>query len=63
VPKRWQGLSNDELRELHLALALRIAELTNTDTRKMGPNAKAKLSRQLDICTELDDTAQKARGK
>ena len=63
MPKRWQSLSNDALREVHLALALRISELKSVDTHKMGPNARAKLKRQLDLCIELDDTAQKARGK
>ena len=63
MPKRWQSLSNDELRELHLALVLRISELKSMDTHKMGPNAKAKMNRQLDLCIELDNSAQKARGK
>jgi hypothetical protein len=63
VPKRWQSLSNDELREVHLALSLRISELKSVDTRKMGPNAKAKIKQHLDLCIELDDAAQKARGK
>jgi hypothetical protein len=63
VPKRFQSLSNDELRELHLALSLRIAELTNTNTGKMGPNGKAKLKRQLEVCNDLNDAVQKARDK
>jgi len=63
VPKRWQSLSNDELREVHLALALRISVLDSQNTGKMGPNAKAKMKRQLDLCIELDDAVQKARGK
>jgi len=63
VPKRFQSLSNDELRELHLALALRITELTTTNTGKMGPNGKVKLKRQLDVCHDLDGAVQKARGK
>jgi hypothetical protein len=63
VPKRFQSLSNDELRELHLALALRITELTTTNTGKMGPNGKAKLKRQLDVCNDLNDAVQKARGR
>jgi hypothetical protein len=56
-------MSNDELRELHLALALRITELTKTNTGKMGPNGKAKLKRQLDVCNDLNDAIQKARGR
>ena len=63
MPKRFQSLSNDELREVHLALALRITQLTNTDTTKMGPSAKAKIKRHLDICTDLNDAVQTARGK
>jgi hypothetical protein len=56
-------LSTEELRELHLALAVRVAQLGATDTRKMGPSAKAKLQRRIDICNELGHTVQKARGK
>jgi len=56
-------LSTDDLRELHLALAVRIAQLTSTDTRKMGPSARAKLERRIDVCNELHHTVQKARGK
>jgi hypothetical protein len=63
MPKRWQSFSNDELREVHLALALRLSRLTKIDTRKMGPNGKADLKRRADICRELDGAAQKARGK
>jgi hypothetical protein len=63
VPKRWQGLSNEELREVHLALALRITQLSTMDTSKMGPSAKAKMTRHLDLCTELNDAVQKAHGK
>jgi hypothetical protein len=63
VPKRWQSLTKDELREVHLALALRISLLTTMDTTKMGPSAKATLTRQVDVCTELVQTVQEARGK
>ena len=56
-------LSTDELRELHLALAVRVAHLEATDTRKMGPTAKAKLQRHIDVCSELRHAVQKARGK
>ncbi|HEY1281920.1 MAG TPA: hypothetical protein VGF22_19715 [Acidimicrobiales bacterium] len=56
-------LSSDELREVHLALALRIAQLTNVDTRKMGPAAKAKVKRHLELCEEVHGVVQKARGK
>ena len=67
MPKGADGaeltLSDEELREVRLALALRIAELGKTDTRKMGPNAKAKLRRQLDVCHDLQDLVRKLRGK
>jgi hypothetical protein len=56
-------LSNDELREVHLALALRIAQLTKVDTTKMGPTARAKVKRHLEVCEEVHDVIQKARGK
>jgi hypothetical protein len=55
--------SSEELRELHLALAVRVAQLTATDTRKMGPSAKAKLHWHIDLCNELHHAVQKARGK
>jgi hypothetical protein len=63
VPKRFASLSNDELRELHLALALRITQLTTMDMSKMGPNGKNKVKRQLGLCHELNGAVQKARGK
>jgi len=47
---------------VHLALSLRISELLQTDMGKLGPNAKAKLQRHVDLCREPDETAQKARG-
>jgi len=56
-------LSSDELREVHLALALRIAQLTKVDTTKMGPSAKAKVKRHLELTKSLHDAVQKARGK
>jgi hypothetical protein len=67
VPKRPHSaqieLTTDELREMHLALRVRIAELSSMDTRKMGPTAKEKVARQIEICNELHDVIQKARGK
>jgi hypothetical protein len=56
-------LSSDELREVHLALALRIAELTKVDTTNMGPVARAKVARHLEVCNDVHDVVQKARGK
>jgi len=67
VPKSSEDkelrFSADELRELHLALAVRVAQLEATDTRKMGPSAKAKLQRRIDVCNEVHQVVQKARGK
>lgn len=54
MPKRFAQLAASELRELHLALALRIAELDSTDTRKMGPSAKARVRADVSICKDLD---------
>jgi hypothetical protein len=56
-------LSSDELREVHLALALRIAQLTKVDTTNMGPTARAKVKRHLEVCNDVHDVVQKARGK
>jgi hypothetical protein len=63
VPKAELRLSNDELREVHLALALRIAHLGSTPTKKMPPSEKSKIKRHLEVCAELDDIVQKLRGK
>jgi len=63
MPKRFEQLSATELRELHLALALRIVQLDSTDTRKLGPSAKARIGAQINICEDLDKSVQKARGK
>ena len=56
-------LSGDELREVHLALCLRIASLTATNTSKMGPKAKKELQQHMDLCNEVHAAVQKARGK
>jgi hypothetical protein len=56
-------LSGEELREVHLALALRLAHLTKVNTKKMGPNAKAKHQHEIDVSKEVHATVQKARGK
>ena len=56
-------LSKDALREVHLALGVRIALLIGTDSSKMGPNERAKLARRIDLCHEIDQAVQKARGK
>jgi hypothetical protein len=57
------NLSSEELREIHLALEVRIALLHSTDVRKMGPNGKVELRRRIDICNEAHHAVQKARGK
>jgi hypothetical protein len=56
-------LSTEELREIHLALQVRIAQLSSTNTTKMGPNDRAKLQRRIDVCNEANSAVQKARGK
>ena len=56
-------LSSDELREVHLALAVRIAQLNKVDTTKMGPAGKAKVKRHLELTKDVHDIVQKARGK
>jgi hypothetical protein len=64
VPRSTQlALSTEELREVHLALAVRITQLAATDTSRMGPNQTAKLKRRIDVCTELNELVQKARGR
>jgi hypothetical protein len=56
-------VSADELRELHLALALRITRLTKIDPGKLTPSERAKVRRHLELCTELHDAVQKQRRK
>jgi hypothetical protein len=67
VPKSPDGkelqLSDDELRELHLALVLRITRLGKQDGKKMMPSERAKLKRRIELCGELDEAVQKLRGK
>jgi hypothetical protein len=63
MPKRFQNLSKDELRELHLALALRITQLTTMNPKDMDKSDTAKVKRQLDLTKELHTAVQKARGK
>ncbi len=63
MPKRFERLSPAELREIHLALALRIAHLDSTDMTKLGPSGKAKIRAHINACEELDKIVQKARGK
>ena len=55
--------SKDELREIRLPLALRIAQLQLVDTKKLPPSQRAKLQHHIDLTTELHDVVQKARGK
>jgi hypothetical protein len=63
MPKRFQSFSKDELRELHLALALRITQLTTMDPQDMDKSDTAKVKRQLDLTKDLHSEVQKARGK
>jgi len=56
-------LTKDELREVRLALALRITQLNAMDTRKMAPSDRAKVKRHIELCSEIYDSVQKARGK
>jgi hypothetical protein len=56
-------LSGAELREVHLALSLRVAALTATNTSKMGPKAKKEFQHHIDLCKEVHAAVQKARGK
>jgi hypothetical protein len=63
MPKHFQTRAKEELRELHLALALRIAQLTKMNTSKMDRAEKAKAKRHLDLTKELHRAVQKARGR
>ena len=65
---QWFGsgairLTGDEFRELRLALAVLMAQLSKVDTSKMGPSGRAKVKRHLETCNELHDAVLKARGK
>lgn len=63
-PNRTElAVTADELRELHLALALRITRLTKMETGKLSPSERAKVAHHLEVCNELHDTVQKERGK
>jgi hypothetical protein len=55
--------SSDELRELHLAMALRIAQLTKVNTKKMRSSELAKHQRHIDLATDLFDSLKKERRK
>jgi hypothetical protein len=55
--------SNDEMREVHLTLALRIDRLRSTHGGKMMPSEIETLRRHLDICNELDHAVQRPRGR
>jgi hypothetical protein len=56
-------LTSDALREVHLALEVRIVLLRSADGRKLGPTDRAKLEERIQLCHEADNTVQKARGK
>jgi hypothetical protein len=57
------AFTKDELRELRLALALRIAELGKVHTGKMMPSDRTKLRDQVKITTRLHDQIRKAGRK
>ena len=59
--RREFTFSNDELREIRLALALRIARLSKMDGDSLSPSQRAKVQRHLEICNELHDVVRKAR--
>lgn len=56
-------MSSDELRELHLALALRITQLKKVNTKKMPPSELARHQKRIDLSSELHETVQNARGR
>ena len=57
------AFAKDELRELRLALALRIAALGKVNTDKMMPSERAKLRDQMKTSTRLHDQIRKASRK
>lgn len=64
IPDRTRlAFSSDELRELHLALALRITQLQKVNTKKMPPSELTRHQKHIDLTSELHQMVQKARGK
>jgi hypothetical protein len=57
------AFTKDELRELRLALALRIAQLDKISLDKMMPSERAKLRASLKTSTSLHDQFRKASRK
>jgi hypothetical protein len=55
--------TKDEVRELRLAVALRIARLGKVDVDKMMPSDRARLRDQVKTSTRLHDQFRKASGK
>jgi len=56
-------VTTDELRELRLALALRITRLKKVDLPRLPPSQRAKVQRHLDLCSNLHDVVTKALGR
>ena len=57
------SVTQDELRELWLAVGLRIAHLSKINTSKLNRSEKADLRRHLELTKGLHDTLRAARGK
>jgi hypothetical protein len=57
------AFTKDELREVRLALALRIAHLGKVNVDKMMPSERAKLRDHVKTSTRLHDQLRKASGK
>jgi hypothetical protein len=57
------AFTKDEVRELRLALTLRIAELSKIHTGKMMPSDREKLRNQVKTSTQLLDELKKATRK
>jgi hypothetical protein len=57
------AVSRDELKELRLALALRITQLQKVDIHKMPPTQRAKVQTHIDLCNGLHEAVTKALAK
>jgi hypothetical protein len=57
------AVTRDELRELRLALALRITRLKKVDIRSLPPSQRAKVQKHIDLCSNLHDAVTKALEK
>jgi hypothetical protein len=57
------AVTKDELRELRLALALRITRLKKVELHKLPPSQRAKVQKHIDLCSDLHDAVTKALEK